>query len=84
VILIDHGFLRLRRSKTAVESVPRHYNIPLVPCRRGRHVPSQRLQGPSDPEQAQDHRPLFIYVFEAEAKKIGAAEFFAQGTLYPE
>ncbi|MEW5911935.1 MAG: glutamine-hydrolyzing GMP synthase [Thermodesulfobacteriota bacterium] len=44
-----------------------------------------RLQGVSDPEEKRriiGH--TFIEVFEAEAKKIGAVEYLAQGTLYPD
>ena len=61
-----------------------HYNIPLV------HVDASKqflgeLAGVSDPEQKRKTiGRLFIDVFDAEAKKIGGAEFLAQGTLYPD
>src|SRR5262249_58987400 len=60
------------------------YNIPLV------HVDAsetflEALNGVEDPEQKRKLiGKLFIDVFEAEAKKIGGAEFLAQGTLYPD
>ena len=60
------------------------YNIPLV------HVDAEKLfldalAGISDPEvKRKTIGRLFIDVFEAEAKKIGGAEFLAQGTLYPD
>ena len=41
--------------------------------------------GVTDPEQKRKTiGRLFIDVFDAEAKKIGGAEFLAQGTLYPD
>ena len=61
-----------------------HYNIPLV------HVDAadlfiDALEGESDPEtKRKTIGRLFIEVFEKEAKKIGGAEFLAQGTLYPD
>ncbi|HML08089.1 MAG TPA: glutamine-hydrolyzing GMP synthase, partial [Xanthobacteraceae bacterium] len=61
-----------------------HYNIPLV------HVEAEALflkalAGVEDPEEKRKTiGKLFIDVFEAEAKKIGGAEFLAQGTLYPD
>ena len=43
------------------------------------------LDGVNDPEaKRKTIGRLFIDVFEAEAKKIGGAEFLAQGTLYPD
>jgi GMP synthase (glutamine-hydrolysing) len=43
------------------------------------------LEGVSDPEvKRKTIGRLFIDVFEAEAKKIGGADFLAQGTLYPD
>jgi GMP synthase (glutamine-hydrolysing) len=43
------------------------------------------LEGVSDPEvKRKTIGKLFIDVFEAEAKKIGGADFLAQGTLYPD
>ena len=43
------------------------------------------LAGVTDPEaKRKTIGKLFIDVFEAEAKKIGGAEFLAQGTLYPD
>ena len=44
-----------------------------------------RLDGVEDPERKRKIiGAAFIEVFEAEAKKIGNAEFLAQGTLYPD
>src|SRR5262244_2366128 len=60
------------------------YNIPLV------HVGAQALfldalAGVTDPElKRKTIGRLFIDVFEAEAKKLGGADFLAQGTLYPD
>src|SRR5262249_58554142 len=60
------------------------YNIPLV------HVEADALfldalAGVTDPElKRKTIGRLFIDVFEAEAKKLGGAEFLAQGTLYPD
>ena len=43
------------------------------------------LAGVTDPEvKRKTIGRLFIDVFDAEAKKIGGAEFLAQGTLYPD
>src|SRR5689334_24668500 len=83
-VFVDHGLLRLNEGKTVVDLFRGHYNIPLV------HVDASEtflgaLQGTSDPEtKRKTIGKLFIDVFEAEAKKIGGAEFLAQGTLYPD
>ena len=83
-VFVDHGLMRLGEAEKVVAAVPRHYNIPLV------HVEAEKLfldalEGVSDPEvKRKTIGRLFIDVFEAEAKKIGGAEFLAQGTLYPD
>src|SRR3954469_9496641 len=83
-VFVDHGMLRLDEAKTVVDLFRHHYNIPLV------HVEAEKmfldaLEGVSDPEvKRKTIGKLFIDVFEAEAKKIGGAEFLAQGTLYPD
>src|SRR5260221_286198 len=82
--LVDHGLLGLKEAETVVDLLRHHYNIPLV------HVDASKqflgeLAGISDPEQKRKTiGRLFIDVFDAEAKKIGGAEFLAQGTLYPD
>src|SRR5207247_7356306 len=76
--------LRLDEAETVVDLFRHHYNIPLV------HVDASKqflgeLAGIADPEgKRKTIGRLFIDVFEAEAKKIGGAEFLAQGTLYPD
>jgi GMP synthase (glutamine-hydrolysing) len=83
-VFVDHGLLRLNEGKTVVDLFRGHYNIPLV------HVDASQtflgaLEGTSDPEaKRKTIGKLFIDVFEAEAKKIGGADFLAQGTLYPD
>jgi GMP synthase (glutamine-hydrolysing) len=83
-ILVDHGLMRLNEAAEVVRLFRGHYNIPLV------HVDAaerflKALEGVEDPERKRKTiGGLFIEVFEAEAKKIGGAEFLAQGTLYPD
>jgi GMP synthase (glutamine-hydrolysing) len=83
-IFVDHGLLRLNEAKEVVSLFRGHFNIPLV------HVDaSQRflkaLAGKSDPEaKRKTIGAMFIDVFDEEAKKLGGAQFLAQGTLYPD
>src|SRR6201992_1080902 len=83
-IFVDTGLLRLNEAETVVDLFRHHYNIPLV------HVDASKqflgeLEGVTDPEiKRKTIGRLFIDVFDAEAKKIGGAEFLAQGTLYPD
>ncbi len=83
-VFVDHGLLRKDEATTVVDLFRHHYNIPLV------HVDASKqflgeLHGVTDPEaKRKTIGRLFIDVFEAEAKKIGGADFLAQGTLYPD
>lgn len=83
-VYVDHGLMRANESEQVVGLFREHYNIPLV------HVDASdlflgALAGVSDPERKRKIiGGLFIDVFEAEATKIGGADFLAQGTLYPD
>ncbi|WP_414471215.1 glutamine-hydrolyzing GMP synthase [Microvirga sp. M2] len=83
-VFVDHGLLRASEAEQVVSLFRDHYNIPLV------HVQAQNLfidalEGVSDPEvKRKTIGKLFIDVFDEEAKKIGGADFLAQGTLYPD
>ncbi len=83
-VFVDHGMLRKDEAKTVVDLFRHHYNIPLV------HVDASKtflgeLDGVTDPEvKRKTIGRLFIDVFDDEAKKIGGADFLAQGTLYPD
>ena len=83
-IFVDHGLLRQNEAQEVVELFRGHYNIPLV------HVDARErflaaLEDKGDPEQKRKIiGGLFIDVFDEEAKKLGGAEFLAQGTLYPD
>jgi GMP synthase (glutamine-hydrolysing) len=83
-VFVDHGLLRLNEADSVVDMFRNHYNIPLV------HVDASKqfltaLAGVTDPEvKRKTIGKLFIDVFDAEAKKIGGADFLAQGTLYPD
>jgi GMP synthase (glutamine-hydrolysing) len=61
-----------------------HYKIPLV-HRDESQLFLGRLAGVIDPEEKRKIiGALFIDVFDEEAKKLGGADFLAQGTLYPD
>jgi len=83
-IFVDHGLMRKSEALEVVRMFRGHYNIPLV------HVDASdlfvgSLEGVSDPEvKRKTIGKLFIDVFEEEAKKLGGADFLAQGTLYPD
>src|SRR6187431_1137211 len=83
-VFVDHGLLRLGEASKVVDLFRHHYNIPLV------HVDASKqflgeLAGVTDPEKKRKTiGRLFIDVFDAEAKKLGGADFLAQGTLYPD
>jgi GMP synthase (glutamine-hydrolysing) len=83
-VFVDHGLLRLGEAEQVVALFRDSYNIPLVHV-RAEDMFLDALAGTTDPEiKRKTIGKLFIDVFEAEAKKIGGAEFLAQGTLYPD
>jgi len=83
-ILVDHGLMRHGEADQVVGLFRDHYNIPLV-HRDAAEMFLTKLAGVDDPERKRKIiGGLFIDVFEEEAKKIGGADFLAQGTLYPD
>jgi GMP synthase (glutamine-hydrolysing) len=83
-VFVDHGLLRMNE-RAQVETLFRdHYNIPLVVVDAEERFMAG-LAGVTDPEKKRKFIGAeFINVFEEEAKKIGGADFLAQGTLYPD
>ncbi|RMF11308.1 MAG: glutamine-hydrolyzing GMP synthase [Alphaproteobacteria bacterium] len=83
-VFVDHGLMRQGEAEQVVTLFREHYHINLV------HVDASelflgRLEGVEDPERKRKIiGNTFIEVFEAEANKIGGADFLAQGTLYPD
>ncbi len=83
-VFVDHGLMRHGEAEEVVTLFRDSYNIPLV------HVEASDLflgglAGVTDPEAKRKFiGGAFIELFEAEAKKIGGADFLAQGTLYPD
>jgi GMP synthase (glutamine-hydrolysing) len=83
-VFVDHGLMRANEAEQVVSLFRGHYNIPLV------HVDAEELflsglAGLTDPEAKRKFiGKTFIDVFDEEAKKIGGADFLAQGTLYPD
>jgi GMP synthase (glutamine-hydrolysing) len=83
-VFVDHGLLRLAEAEKVVALFRGACNIPLVHVEAG-DLFLGALAGITDPEDKRKTiGKLFIDVFEREAKKIGGAEFLAQGTLYPD
>ena len=83
-VFVDHGLMRKDEATQVVDLFRGHYNIPLVAVDASETFLGA-LAGVSDPEvKRKTIGKLFIDVFEAEARRIGGAEFLAQGTLYPD
>ena len=83
-VFVDHGLLRLNEREQVERLFRDHYNIPLVVVDAEERFMAG-LAGVTDPEAKRKFiGKTFIDVFEEEAKKIGGADFLAQGTLYPD
>ncbi len=83
-ILVDHGLMRKNEAQEVLTLFRDHYNIELIHVNAA-DVFLNALEGETDPEKKRKTiGRLFIEVFEEETKKIGGAEFLAQGTLYPD
>ena len=83
-ILVDHGLMRANEADDVVEMFRGHFNVPLVRI-NAQDLFIDALEGEADPEaKRKTIGRLFIEVFEKEAKKLGGADFLAQGTLYPD
>jgi GMP synthase (glutamine-hydrolysing) len=83
-IFVDTGLMRSGEADEVVSLFRGHYNIPLV-HKDAADLFLSRLDGVDDPERKRKIiGAAFIDVFDEEAKKVGNAEFLAQGTLYPD
>ncbi|WP_339860710.1 glutamine-hydrolyzing GMP synthase [Paremcibacter congregatus] len=83
-VFVDHGLMRLNEAEEVVTLFRDHYNINLI-HKDVADLFLGKLEGVNDPEKKRKIiGGLFIDVFDAEAKKIGGADFLAQGTLYPD
>ncbi|MBT5435936.1 MAG: glutamine-hydrolyzing GMP synthase [Rhodospirillaceae bacterium] len=83
-VFVDHGMLRMDEARQVEDLFRGSYNIPLV-VNDSSDLFLGKLEGVTDPERKRKIiGATFIDVFEAEARKIGGAEFLAQGTLYPD
>ena len=83
-ILVDHGLLREGEAAEVERTFREGLGIPLQRVDAGPRFLAA-LRGVVDPEQKRrtiGH--LFIEVFEAEAERLGGADFLVQGSLYPD
>ena len=82
-VFVDHGLMRLHEGDE-VEAAFAKWNINFVRVDAEQQFLG-KLSGVTEPERKRKIiGEEFIRVFEAEAKKIGAVDFLAQGTIYPD
>ncbi len=83
-VFVDTGLLRRGEAEEVVRLFRDHFNIPLVKAEAEERF-LKALKGVKDPEKKRKIiGKTFIDVFDEEAKKLGGADFLAQGTLYPD
>jgi len=83
-IYVDTGMMRAGESEQVVELFRDHYNIPLIHEDASEKFLSG-LEGVSEPEVKRKLiGSMFIEVFDNCKKRVGGADFLAQGTLYPD
>ena len=83
-IFVDHGLLRAGEAEQVVGAFRDRFNIKLV-HRDGSDLFLSALEGVTDPEvKRKTIGRLFIDVFEEESRRLGGADYLAQGTLYPD
>src|SRR5438094_1971411 len=83
-IFVNNGLLRREEPERVVDTFHRHLKLNLI------HTDAtdrflDRLAGVADPEEKRRIvGETFIRVFEEEADRLGAVDFIAQGTTYPD
>lgn len=83
-VFVDHGLLRLNEAEQVMTTFGAHLGVKVI------HVDASdtflnQLAGVVDPEQKRKIIGReFIEVFSEEARKIGDAQWLAQGTIYPD
>jgi len=83
-IFVNNGLLRKNEASQVVNLFLHHFKIPLIYVDAEDHF-LKKLKGVTDPEKKRKIiGKEFIFIFEREARKIGAVEYLAQGTLYPD
>lgn len=85
-VFVDHGLLRKneREEVCAVFGEGGQFDINFI-CVDARERFYSKLAGVTEPERKRKIiGEEFIRVFEEEAKKIGAVDYLAQGTIYPD
>lgn len=83
-VFVDHGLLRLNEGDMVMEMFARNLGVKVI---RVDAVDAfmGKLAGVSDPEQKRKIiGKEFVEVFQAESKKLSAAKWLAQGTIYPD
>ncbi len=83
-ILVDHGLMRKNEANDVYDTFKNEFDINIIKVDAEDRFLS-KLNGITDPEEKRKIiGEEFIRVFEEEAKKIGAVDFLAQGTIYPD
>ncbi len=83
-IFVNNGLLRANEADVVRKVFGRHFHIKLH-YEDASQIFLVRLKGVVDPERKRKIiGKTFIEVFQAATKKVGAAKFLAQGTLYPD
>jgi GMP synthase (glutamine-hydrolysing) len=83
-IFVNNGVLRGREASVVRQVFGSHFKIKLH-CEHATNLFLKRLRGVTDPERKRKIiGRTFIQVFEAATRRVGAAKFLAQGTLYPD
>ena len=83
-VFVDHGLLRLNEVELVMDMFAKNLGVKVI------HVDASEqflghLKGVTEPEQKRKIIGReFVEVFHAEAKKLPAAKWLAQGTIYPD
>ncbi len=83
-VFVDHGLLRLNEGDMVMEMFARNLGVKVIRVDAVDDFMG-KLSGVSDPEQKRKIiGKEFVEVFQAESKKLSAAKWLAQGTIYPD
>ncbi|GAB2181489.1 glutamine-hydrolyzing GMP synthase [Denitratisoma sp. agr-D3] len=83
-VFVDHGLLRLNEGDMVMDMFARNLGVKVIRVDAVDDFMG-KLAGVSDPEQKRKIiGKEFVEVFQAESKKLTAAKWLAQGTIYPD